>query len=143
MKRLVRKIYEEAPKGWDGEFMALDDHIKDKAVMEYIFAMGIGTEVFPECCSGAEIILTHSLYSDPIKFFAIYDTLVQQSKGEEAFLSEAVDEAEAQKLMIAYCHGDALECAKIFGDAAYKYCENSLREWCADEFDSIQKEMAA
>lgn len=139
MKAIIRKIYEEAPKDWDGDFMSLDDVAKDSAVKSYIFAKGIGAEIFPECCSGAEVILTETLYSDPPKFFAIYNVLILNAGLEERFLSEALDEPEAQKIRTAYCTGNALELACIFGDAAYRYCEDELREACFDYF----QEMAA
>jgi len=143
MKSIVRRIYEEAPKGWDGDFLSLDDLAKDSAVRDYIFRQGIGTEVFPECCHGAEVLLTHALYDDPIKFFKYYEVFVLNAGDNEKFKSEAIDDSEAQKLMIAFCHGDELEVAHIFGDAAYKYCEDALSDACYWQLPIIKTEYAA
>lgn len=130
MKSIVKRLYEEAPRDWDGDFLSLDDHFKDSAVREYILRQGIGTEIFPECCHGAEVLLTGALYSNPIKFFALYEVMVVNAEGDEQFKSEAIDDDEAQDLAVAFCDGDDIEVARIFGDAAYKYCEDALRDAC-------------
>ena len=139
MKDIIRKIYKEAPRDWDGDFLSLDDEIKDSSVRQYIFAKGLGSEVFPECCSGAEDILTSNLYTNHAKFYALYSVMVLHAGLDERFKSEAVDELEAAKLIAAYLADDALEVVSVFGDAAYQYCEDALREAC---FDEQQKKVA-
>lgn len=140
MKNLVKEIYDNAPKGWDWDFMSLDDVAKDAAVRHYVFKQGIACEIWPESCYGCEDFLTTSLYSDPVRFFLIFKTLVNTHGDNEQYKSEAIDEDDAAKLKAAVEADDCFEVVKIIGDIAYTYCESDIREACFDWKRTILQE---
>jgi len=145
MKQIVEQIYSMANSNWDGGFDSLDDHVKDSAVRLYLLTDGIDSleEIFPPCCSGAELLLLNALYDDQHRFRRVFSSLTVGHTPAESFSSEALNPDETKKLIEAYVARDTFEITKIFGDAIYDYCENSLIEGCEDYFDTIQAEWVA
>ena len=145
MKQIVEHIYGMADSNWDGGFDSLDDHVKDSAVRLYLMSDGKASieEVFPVCCSGAEPLLLNALYDDQHRFRRVFSSLTVGHTPSESFSSEALNPDETKKLIEAYVARDTFEITKIFGDALYRYCEDSLIEGCEDYFDTIQAEWVA
>jgi hypothetical protein len=141
MKDLVEYIYNEAPAEWDGEFMALDDDIKDAAVLRYLTTNGNRhlEDIFPVCIDGAYDRMIKELYTSPKTFQLIYIALCKGHTVAECFESEACwagDATTAQDLLDSPCTAFA----DYWKHMVYRYVEDNIRQGCIDNFDTVAGE---
>ena len=141
MRHIVEYICDEAGSNWDGEYMGLDDVIKDSATRLYLlttYKSSLG-EVFPLCCDGLYEALISALYSDQDRFLRLYFAATIGCTPDECFISEALTSFETEQLKKAYFAKDTPEITKVFSDAIYRYCEDEIREACANLVENIQQ----
>lgn len=146
MKGLIELIKETAPDDWDGEFMALDDHIKDQAVYCFLkFKVGSKhlEDIFPVCLEGAYERMIYELYHRPESFKVLYVEMIKGYETEERYISEACNsptDALTNYNLLSDKKKRAYDLAEFWRKAAYHYCEDMLREACADYFSVLDNE---